>query len=203
MRTRMRTIILLITSSLFISTLVACVGINTTKQNIAVYDFGLSDSSNSSQQITSKILLETPATEMSLNHNKIRYRLNYQNPSRVFFYTESRWAATPLELFSSKLSKLVNLTKTPRNCSLKLKIEAFDHVFQTTSNSDGIVQLSALVVERKTQKIISSQLITESALSLTPNAQGGTAAISQAVENSLKKAIDWGNTIADNSELCQ
>jgi cholesterol transport system auxiliary component len=199
----MRPIILLITCSFFISTLVACVGINTTKQNIAVYDFGLSGSSNSSQQITSKLLLEMPVAEVSLNHNKIRYRLNYQNPSRVFFYTESLWAATPLELFSSKLSKMVNFTKTSRNCNLKLKIETFDHVFQTTTNSDGIVQLSALVVEKKTQKIISRQLITESALSLTPNAQGGTAAISLAVESSLKKAIDWGNTIADNSELCQ
>jgi cholesterol transport system auxiliary component len=98
---------------------------------------------------------------------------------------------------------MVNLTKTPKNCSLKLKIEAFDHVFQTITTSEGIVQLSALVVQSKTQKIISGQLITESVMSVTPNAQGGTVAISQATENALKKAIDWGNVIADNSELCQ
>jgi cholesterol transport system auxiliary component len=199
----MRPIILLIITSLFISTLVACVDIKTTKQNIAIYDFGLSGSLNSSQQITSKLLLETPVAEASLNHNKIRYRLNYQSPSRVFFYTESRWAATPIELLSSKLSKMINFTQTPKNCSLKLKIEAFDHIFQTTTESAGIVQLSALVVERKTKKIISSQNFTESALSLTPNAQGGTTAISQAVESSVKKVIDWGNMIADNSERCQ
>jgi cholesterol transport system auxiliary component len=199
----MRPIILLIITSLFICTLVACVDIKTTKQNIAIYDFGLSGSFNSSQQITSKLLLETPVAEVSLNQNKIRYRLNYQNPSRVFFYTESHWAATPIELLSSKLSKMINLTQTPKICSLKLKIEAFDHVFQTTTASEGIVQLSALVVERKTKKIISSQNFTESALSLTPNAQGGTTAISQAVESSLRKVIDWGNMIADNSERCQ
>lgn len=199
----MRPVIVLLTIGLIISTLVACVGINKTKQDIAVYDFGLSSQSESNQQITSELLLEAPAAAESLNHHKIRYRLSYQNPSRVFFYTESRWAATPLELFSSKVSKMVHLTRTPKNCSLKLKIEAFDHVFQTTTTSDGIVQLSALVVERKTQKIISSQLITESVMSLTPNAQGGTAAISQAVENALKKAIDWGSMIADDNELCQ
>ena len=89
------------------------------------------------------------------------------------------------------------------NCSLKLKIEAFDHVFQTTTTSDGIVQLSALVVESKTQKIISGHLITENVISVTPNAQGGTAAISQATEGALKKAVNWGNMIADNSEFCQ
>lgn len=203
MRIRMRPIILLITSGLIMSTLAACTGIKKTKQDIAVYDFGLYASSERNQQITSKLSLEAPVAAEFLNHNKIRYRLNYQNPSRVFFYTESHWAATPLVLFSSKLSKMINLTKTPMNCSLKLKIEAFDHVFQTTTTSDGIVQLSALVIESKTQKIISGHLITENVMSLTPNAQGGTAAIGKATEGALKKAVDWGNMIADNSELCQ
>ncbi|MDO9205307.1 hypothetical protein [Methylotenera sp.] len=199
----MQPVILLLTVSLIASTLVACVGINKTSQNIAIYDFGLSVPSESNQTNTLKVLLEEPAAVESLNHNKIRYRLNYQNPSRVFFYTESRWAGLPTELFSSKLSKIVNLTKTPMNCSLKLKIEAFDQVFQTVATSEGIVQLSALVVEKKSQKIISSQLITESVTSLSPNAQGGTAALQQASENALKKVITWGNMIADNSELCR
>jgi len=199
----MRPIILLLTGSLIVSTLAACVGINKTKQNIAVYDFGLSVSSESSQQITSKILWEEPVAAESLNHNKIRYRLNYQNPSRVYFYAESRWAATPPELFSSKLSQMVNVTKTPMNCSLKLKIEAFDQVFTTESDSEGVVQLSALLVEKKSKKIISSQLIPESVTSLIPNAQGGTAALRQASEIALKKAINWGNVTAESNTLCQ
>lgn len=199
----MRHFILLLTSSLIISILAACVGINKTKQNTAVYDFGLSVSSESNQQITSKILLEEPVAAESLNHNKIRYRLNYQNLSRVFFYTESRWAATPAELFSGKMSKMVNVAKNPMNCSLKLKIETFDHVFQTATTSEGIVQLSVLLIEKKSKQIISSQLITESVTSPSPNAQGGTTALHQASENSLKKAINWGNMIAESNTLCQ
>lgn len=199
----MRPIILLLAGSLIVSTLAACVGINKTKQNIAVYDFGLSISSESSQQITSKIQWEEPVTAESLNHNKIRYRLNYQNPARVYFYAESRWAATPPELFSSKLSQMVNVTQTPMNCSLKLKIEAFDQVFTTKSDSKGVVQLSALLVEKKSKKIFSSQLISESVTSLTPNAQGGTAALRQASEIALKKAINWGNVTAESNTLCQ
>lgn len=199
----MRPITLLIIITVLASTLVACVGINKTKQNIAVYDFGLPVLSESNQQITSKLLLETPTAVESLNHNKIRYRLNYQNPLRIFFYTESRWASTPAELFSSKLSKMENLTKTPMNCSLKLKIEVFDQVFHTVATSEGVVQLSALVVEKKSKKIISSQLITESVTSLSPNAQGGTEALQKASENALKKVINWGNTLADNNALCQ
>jgi len=199
----MRPIILVLTSSLFISTLAACIGINKTKQNIAIYDFGLSVPSESNQQITSKIILEEPVSTASLNHNKIRYRLNYQNPSRIFFYTESHWSATPSELFSNMLSKMVKVEKNPMACSLKLKIESFDQVFQTPSSSEGFVQLSVFLIEKKSQKVISSQLITESVTSTSANAQGGTVALKQASENTLKKVINWGNMIADNNELCQ
>ena len=202
MRIRMRHIILLITFIFFISVLDACVGINKTKQNIAVYDFGLSIPSESNQQINSKNQLEVPIAVESLNHNKIRYRLNYQNPSRVFFYTESRWAGTPVELLSNTLSKMVSPTKFPINCSLQLKIEAFDQVFHTADSSDGVVQLSAFLIEKKSNRIISSQLITESVISHFPNAQGGTAALQLASENALRKAINWGNRTADKNEYC-
>lgn len=203
MRIKMRLVILLFTSSLFIGTLAACVGINKTKQNIAVYDFGLSIPSESNQQISSKIILEEPVSTTSLNNNKIRYRLNYQNPSRIFFYAESRWAATPSELFSNMLSRMLNAAKNPMTCTLKLKIEAFDQVFQTPSASEGFVQLSVFLIEKKSQKVISSQLITESVSANSPNAQGGTVALKLASESALKKVINWGNMIADNSELCQ
>ncbi|OGV76364.1 MAG: hypothetical protein A3I83_05470 [Methylotenera sp. RIFCSPLOWO2_02_FULL_45_14] len=199
----MRPIILLLTGSLIISGLVACVGVNKIKQNIVIYDFGLSVPNENNQQITSKILLEEPVAAESLNHNKIRYRLNYQNPARIFFYTESRWAANPSELLSSKLNTLINVVSNPMNCSLRLKIEAFDHVFQTATISEGVVQLSALLVEKKSNEIISNQLITASIAASTPNAQGGTAALNQASEIALKKAIAWGNMMAENNTLCR
>ncbi len=203
MKIRMQPTILLLSISLIISTLAACVSINKTKQNMAVYDFGLSIPNESDQQIISKIFLDEPVAVESLKHNKVRYRLNYQNPLRVFYYAESRWAATPSELFSNMLNRMVNVAKNPMTCSLKLKIEAFDQVFQTPSASEGFVQLSVFLIEKKSQKVISSQLITESVSSTSPNAQGGTVALQQASENTLKKVIDWGNMIADNSELCQ
>lgn len=208
MRLRMRPAILLLSISLIISTLNACVSLNKAKPNVAIYDFGLSvpsegNQSESNQQLTLKIWLDEPVAAESLNHNKIRYRLHYQNPLRVFYYTESRWAATPSELFSGKLSNMVNVAKNSMTCSLKLKIEAFDHVFQTTSASEGFVQLSVSLIEKKSKKIISSQLITESVTSTSSNVQGGTAALQQASENALKKVINWGNMMADDSEICQ
>jgi cholesterol transport system auxiliary component len=192
----------LIVSVFLVFAMTACVSVNKTKQNLEVYDFGLFVPNESNQQITSKILLEKLVVADALNINKIRYRLNYQNPSRVFYYTESRWATTPSELLWSKASQIINYTKTPINCSLKLRIEAFDHVFQTTADSEGVVQLRAFVVEKNSQKIIRSQLITEKVTSVSPNAQGGTAALQLASEAVLKKAVEWGNMTLDESELC-
>jgi cholesterol transport system auxiliary component len=192
----------LIVSVFLVFAMTACVSVNKTKQNLEVYDFGLFVPNESNQQITSKILLEKLVVADALNINKIRYRLNYQNPSRVFYYTESRWATTPSELLWSKASQIINYTKIPINCSLKLRVEAFDHVFQTTADSDGVVQLRAFVIEKNSQKIIRSQLITEKVTSVSPNAQGGTAALQLASEAVLKKAVEWGNMTLDESELC-
>lgn len=203
MKNRMRRHLFLLASSLVAGTLVSCVAINKTPKNMAVYDFGLSLTGESHQKITSNILIEKPVAVESLNQNTIRYRLNYQNPSRVFFYTESRWATTPSELLASTLSKSVNLPNPPKNCSLKIQIEAFDHVFQTETKSEGTVQLSALLVDKKSQMIISSQHTTESVMALSPNAKGGAMALQQASEIALKKVINWGNTEADRSQLCR
>ncbi len=154
MKIRMQPTILLLSISLIISTLAACVSINKTKQNMAVYDFGLSIPNESDQQIISKIFLDEPVAVESLKHNKVRYRLNYQNPLRVFYYAESRWAATPSELLPIKQSSMGYLTNAPMNFRVNRKIEAFDHVFQTAATSSGIVQLSALVIEKKIKKTI-------------------------------------------------
>ncbi len=194
--------IVLLSSCLIISSLSACVGVNKNKQTISYYDFGLPNSNNSAQSITSKILIQDPLSTESLNHNKIRYRLNYQNPARVFFYGESRWVSSPPVLLSGKIRTMVNVAKNPLNCSLKLKIEAFDHVFKTARASEGVVQLSAFVVENKSRMVIASQLITESAVASAPSAQGGVSALRQASETALSKAVEWGNMTSENSELC-
>ena len=183
--------------------LAACVGLNKTKQSMASYDFGLSTFSESNQRITSKIPLDEITSAEGINHNRIRYRLNYLNPSRVFFYSESRWVSTPSELLTDKFSALTSASSHATNCSLRLKIEAFDHVFETASISQGMVQLNIALIEKKSKRIISNQLITESAAAAGPNAQGGTAALQTASENALIKAIHWGNTKMAQSGVCE
>ncbi|MGB4812414.1 MAG: hypothetical protein WBP13_08055 [Methylophilaceae bacterium] len=202
MSLKIRLFILLLAGSLIVSSITACVSNNKTIQNMAIYDFGLSNTDQNNQQITSKILIEELVVAESLNNNKIRYRLNYQNPSRIYFYTESRWASAPSALFSSRLNAMATTVQNPLSCSLKLKLEAFDHVFQTVTASEGVVQLSVQLVEKKSRRIISSQLISESIPSSSPNAKGGTTALRQASEVAIKNAVHWGNVVAEESIPC-
>lgn len=183
--------------------LCACVGLNKTTQNMAIYDFGLSTTSENNQLITSKISFDEITSVEGLNHHKIRYRLNYQNPSRVFFYSESRWASTPSELITGKLSAITSAASQSGNCNLTLKIEAFDHVFQSANMSQGIVQLNIALIEKRSKRVISKQRITESADAASPNAQGGTAALQAASENALNKAISWANTVISTNSICE
>jgi cholesterol transport system auxiliary component len=190
-------------TSLIALTLTSCVSVNASKQNFVLFDFGLSASDESHQPVMSKIMLEKPIAPEALNHHKIRYRLNYNNPSRVYFYTKSRWAATPQELLLSKASQIISYDTTiSNNCSLQLKIEAFDHVFSTVESSYGVIQLNALVKDKRTYQIIVSQLFSESVASSTPDAQGGTTALEQASEVALRKMIKWSNEVLDNNQQC-
>ncbi len=203
MKTSRFKLVLSVITSLITLNLVACISTNKTKQNLVIYDFGLPVFSEHNQRSTSKIIIDKPTAADAFNHNKIRYRLMYQNPSRVFFYVESRWVTTPVELLSSKISQTVNLAKVSPNCSLKLKIEVFDHVFQTITDSEAVVQLSATIIERNTQKAIATQLFTEKVTSISPNAQGGTAALRDASEIALQKSIEWGSLVSEGSEVCK
>lgn len=195
--------LVILTASLIALTLTSCVSVNASKQNFVLFDFGLSASDEIHQPVMSKIMLKEPIVAEALNHHKIRYRLNYNNPSRVYFYAKSRWAAAPQELLMSKASQIISYeTALPSKCSLQLKIEAFDHVFSTVEISYGVIQLNAHVRDKRTYQIIASHLFSESVISSTADAQGGTAALEQASEIALRKIIMWSNKVLDNNEQC-
>jgi len=190
-----------LTLMLLLTALVACAGPGKTVQNIAVYDFGLP--AETGQSLVAKVAVDEVTAADAINHQQIRYRLNYDNPSRVYSYTESRWAATPAELLTGRLASLIQQdTKLPA-CALKLKVEVFDHVFSSPTASAGVVQLSALLWDKKSRKVVATQAIAASEVALTANAQGGTKALALASENAMLKAVAWANAEVEKNAACQ
>jgi cholesterol transport system auxiliary component len=198
----MRHLLYLLVLSLLAGSLAACMG-GKTKPSPAIYDFGLTPVIQTTAAPETKVQIDEVTAAESLNSNRIRYRLNYQNPARVFSYTESRWAALPTELLSAKIrASSKTILSNQANCSLKLQLEAFDHVFDSETASHGVIQLSVSLNDKKAQKIIASQQIEESAAASTPDAKGGVAALNQASTTAIAKALDWGNAMAEKSTAC-
>lgn len=188
---------------LLVASLLACAGPGKTKQNTAVYDFGLPIAIAASQRVMAETVVGEILAADEINHQQIRYRLNYENPSRVFSYTESRWAATPAELLTSKFGTLIQQGSKSTGCALKLKVQVFDHVFSSPTASEGLVQLSAVLLDRKSRKIIAYELVAEQVAALSANAQGGAKALALAGEKALVKAVNWANVEAEKTASCQ
>ena len=190
----------LLVLSLLAGSLSACMG-GKTKPGPAIYDFGLTPAAETTAALETKVQIDEVTAAESLNSNRMRYRLNYQNPARVFSYTESRWAALPTELLSAKI-RASSKTILSANCSLKLQLEAFDHVFDSETASRGIIQLSISLNDKKARKIIASEQIEESAAASTADAKGGVAALNQASTAAIAKALSWGNAMAEKFAAC-
>jgi len=190
---------------LALTMLTACVNIHgndQVKTGPALYDFGLS--ADSTLTLETALSIEPINAVDALNNNRIRYRLNYQNPAQVFTYNESRWVSPPAQMLNHVVRTQV-MTKTGRtqNCGLKLQIESFDHVLTSPTESQGIVQISAMLVVKKTRQVISNTLINQTSPATSTDAKGGSAALQTASYNALQKALDWGNTMVANATECQ
>lgn len=196
----MKRILVLLLISLSTLLLSACVGMGNKKSNpVGIYDFGLSTEPH--KLVSLVTVLDITSTE-PLNSTHIRYRLNHENPSRVFNYTESRWSTTPAELLTQQLK---THTEKPKqlNCILKLELSAFDHVYETLNNSLGVVQLSATLMHKKNRTILATRTFQFQSPAPSNNAQGGVAALNQAGIETLTQVIAWSNEEAQSVGVCQ
>lgn len=194
----------LMTSTIIISillTLNACSGVGKIKPSAAIYDFGLL--TNTSTPETASLVLVNPITSPdNLSNNRIHYRLNYENPSQVFTYAESRWANSPADLLTQKLQSLVG-TPSLLGCHLNLQLLAFDHVFDTLKDSTGIAQLSASIINSKSHTLIATQQFQSQIQAELAEAKGGVKALNQAGSDVLKQAITWSNQVTNSNTSCR
>jgi cholesterol transport system auxiliary component len=185
---------------LIITCLINCVGVgNKTPNPIAIYDFGLSEDKAKFNSLVP--ILDITSIE-PLNSTHIRYRLNHENPSRVFNYTESRWSTTPAELLAQVIK---THTDKPSllNCNLSIELDAFDHVYDSLNSSHGVALIRVTLQQKKTRVQLATQTFKHQVPANLHNAQGGVAALNHAGLEVLNQAIAWANQQALNAGVCQ
>jgi cholesterol transport system auxiliary component len=181
-----------------VSLLSGCLGANKPHPENTSYDFGLAaeigvfDTTVEIGQVT--------AID-AIDHRRIRYRLNYQNPTEVHTYSQHRWTTSPADLTASKLRSMAKITN-PSQCIIKIHIETFDHVFQTANSSSGIVKFHASIYTKRSREILASRVVQEEATSASADAKGGVAALDQASTAAIKTLVDWANKVVADTNAC-
>lgn len=176
----------------------ACLGTNKPQPESTSYDFGLSAEIGT---INSSVAIGQVTAIDAIDHRRIRYRLNYQNPAQVFTYSQHRWTTSPADLTASKLRTMTKVA-SPALCTLKIQIETFDHVFESATSSTGIVKLHASIYAKKSRDNLSSTVIQETATAPSADAKGGVAALDQASSAAITSILDWANKISGENNVC-
>lgn len=73
----------------------------------------------------------------------MQYRLAYRNAAEIAVYANSRWAATPAEMFRKQLLRAAG--DGQGKCSLEVEIQEFSQVFAAKEASEARLDLRASV----------------------------------------------------------
>jgi cholesterol transport system auxiliary component len=174
----------------------------------AVYDFGAqrlatapgTPDISSGRRLRASILVPDALAPVWLDNTAILYRLAYRDLAQVYAYASSRWAATPATLLTQRIRSriamvndagVVSATEGARtNYMLRLEVEEFTQIFDTTDHSRGVVKLRASLIDRRTRLLLSQRnfSIEQSA---APNASGAVRALTEASDNLIGALIGW------------
>ncbi len=181
-----------------ISLLTACLGTNRPGPESAIYDFGLK---NEPDRIDTLVDIGRITAVDAVDHRRMRYRLDYQNPAQVHNYAQSRWSSSPAALLESKLRNMANATKQGR-CALQLEIEAFDQVFTSPDASSGVVSLHATLYAKQPRRNLYSHTIQTSATAPSADSKGGVAALDSASTQAIRQILQWADETAVKTPEC-
>ena len=181
-----------------VSLLSGCLGTNKPHPENTSYDFGLAVEIGA---LETKVEIGQVTAIDAVDHRRIRYRLNYQNPTEVHTYSQHRWTTSPANLTASKLRSMAKVSN-PSQCTIKIHIETFDHVFQTANNSSGVVKFHASIYTKRSRETLASTVMQEEAVAASADAKGGVAALDQASTAAIKNLVDWANKVAGDTDAC-
>ncbi|OGV72940.1 MAG: hypothetical protein A3B82_06275 [Methylophilales bacterium RIFCSPHIGHO2_02_FULL_57_10] len=170
--------------------LTGCGGLPKAGPQAALYDFGITP--NETPIATPQLRLAGIEAAPSLDGNDMRYRLAYQNPARVFAYTESRWVAPPDKLLARRFAQRLQPTSSAPQCALHVTLEIFDQIFDTPDSSRGIVRFHASLTDGAGRHAASRTMLASAERSAaTADARGGVAALTAAADDAFAQIIDW------------
>jgi cholesterol transport system auxiliary component len=186
----------LLTAVVLMLLLTGCGGLPKSGSQAALYDFGIAPVE--APATTLPIRLAGVEAAPGLEGSEIRYRLAYQNPARVFAYTESRWVAPPGKLIAKGIEQRLHSSPSAL-CLLHIKLEIFDQVFDSPNSSKSIVRLHASMTRDKAKIPLAQISMEKSRISKSADARGGVEALTAAADEAISSVLDWAKNEACTS----
>jgi len=164
------------------------------------YDFGLPRSDkDASPRLQQDLVVADISAPAWMDNTGMYYRLAYQDTTRPQAYALSHWVMSPAALLTQRLrANIVRASKagvfTPADgvragYALRLELEEFSQVFDTTDKSRAVLRLRASLTRQR--DIVAQQSFSLEHAAATPNAEGGVRALIEASDAAGEKLVDW------------
>lgn len=176
----------------------------------SLYDFGpgAATASTNASSAQPAIMLADIEAAGSLESSAMLYRLAYADSNQLRPYAQARWSAPPVQLIRQRLRERLGQDRAVLDASesaalartggamprlLRVDVEEFSHVFESASQSWGVVRLRATLLDNTAagERFLAQRTIIERRAAPSPDATGGAKALAAAVDAAADDVRQW------------
>lgn len=158
--------------------------------SVAYYDLGAVQPAPNNRIVASLRSIDVFAVSW-LDSSAMQYRLLYAANQRRQNYAESRWVAPPADLLGHALRKRMLSGEAGGACRLRVDLDEFAQVFDSTKVSRVVLEARVQLVEPSGGDILARRSFNLSRPAASADAGGGVAALAGAVEAFSTELHDW------------
>ena len=145
--------------------------------------------------------VEAPA---ALDGSAVLYRLAYADAQQLRPYAQARWSMAPAQLLRQRLREQLGQRRAVLNPGegatagdspwlLRVELEEFSQLFESTTSSSGLVRLRASVALNSPQgeKLLGQRSFVVQRPAPSPDASGGVRALTAATDATIEEIEQW------------
>ena len=201
--------------------LTACAALPDKPVRAVTYDFGPGvvaasavQTSNASMALPPIALAEIDSS-VALNSGAVLYRLMYFNAQELRPYAQARWSMPPAQLLRQRVSAQLGKSRAVLNPGdaiggaigggagttspwvVRLELEEFRHLFESTTVSTGLLRLRATVVQATAQgeKLLGQRSFVVQRPAPSADVAGGVQALTAASDAVVLEIDQWLQTL--------
>jgi cholesterol transport system auxiliary component len=136
----------------------------------------------------------------ALDSAAVLYRLAYSDVQQLRPYAQARWSMPPAQLVRQRLRESLSLRRAVVNpgessvpLALRVELQEFSQIFDTTHNSNGLVRLRATLIEAQggADRLVAQQVFIVQRLAASADATGGVRALTAATDGAVEEIDAW------------